>query len=239
MQDSSTVSREPQDIVVVVAYPGDETLWAGGAMLSHPSWRWHIVSMFRGSRPDSEPRFEEALCRLGATGEIIGVPEARDKQTALSFDTFASALRVLETREADLLVTHGLYGESRRLCGRDGVGRAVGRLWETGRVVAPKLWVFAYDDDNPDGIPYVLDDADRSTCLSSDVWQEKQDILLNAYGFAPESFVGKACPREEGFYCFSNRDAFREWKQVHMARPRPSEVPGPRRRGPPSRHNGG
>ncbi len=233
MVDQGTVMRNPQDndAVVVVAFPGDETLWAGGFILTHPSWSWHIVSMFRGSRPDSDTRFGEALLRLGATGEIVGAPELAGKEISPQSETLAPVLRVLETRTPDLLMSHGPDGESNRLYGRDALGRAVTRLWETERTAVPKLWIFAYDDDNPEGIPYVREDADRSSCHTSEIWQEKQDILLSVYGFAPESFVGKVCPREEGFYCFGDRDTLKAWKGTHPSRERPSVAPPSRKRG--------
>ena len=49
---------------VVVAHPDDETLWAGGTILSHPAWNWYILSLCRISEcraPLSHP-FLHALC---------------------------------------------------------------------------------------------------------------------------------------------------------------------------------
>ena len=72
-----------RNIVMVVAYPGDETLFAGGYMLSNPDWKWHVVSIFEGSRADWPDRYFEALGRLGATGEIVGISDPSGEHTTL------------------------------------------------------------------------------------------------------------------------------------------------------------
>jgi LmbE family N-acetylglucosaminyl deacetylase len=35
-------SEIPKSVAVIIAHPDDETLWAGGIILSHPSWLWFI-----------------------------------------------------------------------------------------------------------------------------------------------------------------------------------------------------
>ena len=37
-------------ILVVSAHPDDETLWAGGLLLSHPEWEPFIVTLCRDAR---------------------------------------------------------------------------------------------------------------------------------------------------------------------------------------------
>ena len=34
---------------VIVAHPCDETLWAGGTILSQPAWNWFIATLCRAS----------------------------------------------------------------------------------------------------------------------------------------------------------------------------------------------
>ena len=56
-------------VAVIVAHPDDETLWAGGTILSHPSWNWFIVCLCRGSDKERAPRFHNALKILKSEGD--------------------------------------------------------------------------------------------------------------------------------------------------------------------------
>jgi LmbE family N-acetylglucosaminyl deacetylase len=33
-----------KNVAIIVAHPDDETLWAGGTILNHPSWKCFIIS---------------------------------------------------------------------------------------------------------------------------------------------------------------------------------------------------
>jgi pentatricopeptide repeat protein len=59
-----------KSVAVIVAHPDDETLWAGGTILSHPMWNCFIVSLCRGNDPDRALRFYEALKILKSEGII-------------------------------------------------------------------------------------------------------------------------------------------------------------------------
>ena len=50
-----------KSVAVIVAHPDDETLWAGGTILSHPEWKWFIVSLCRGNDQDRSVRFITSL----------------------------------------------------------------------------------------------------------------------------------------------------------------------------------
>jgi hypothetical protein len=61
---------EPRSAAVIVAHPDNETLLAGGEILSHPEWNWFILSLCRGSDPDRAPKYFRALDRLNALGNL-------------------------------------------------------------------------------------------------------------------------------------------------------------------------
>ena len=62
--------RKPKVAAVIVAHPDDETLWAGGTIISHPSWKWFIISLTRKSDADRSPKFFKALNILSASGTM-------------------------------------------------------------------------------------------------------------------------------------------------------------------------
>ena len=41
-----------KSVAVIVAHPDDETLWAGGTILNHPSWHWFVACLCRGNDQD-------------------------------------------------------------------------------------------------------------------------------------------------------------------------------------------
>ena len=62
--------EEPKTVAVIVAHPDDETLWAGGTILSQPAWNWFIATLCRASDGDRAPRFFQALKAFGANGKM-------------------------------------------------------------------------------------------------------------------------------------------------------------------------
>ena len=57
--------RSSKKVALIVAHPDDETLWAGGTILSHPAWDCFIVCLCRGSDPERAPtRPEDVVAHL-------------------------------------------------------------------------------------------------------------------------------------------------------------------------------
>ena len=132
---------------VVVAHPDDETLWAGGLILTHPECRWCVVGLCRAGDPDRAPRFRRALSALGATGALGDLDDGPD-QAPLAGPAVEEAVLSLLGRGASLgvVLTHGPRGEYTRHRRHEEVSRAVTALWMDGRLRADALWMFAYED---------------------------------------------------------------------------------------------
>lgn len=67
-----------KSVALIVAHPDDETLWAGGTLLIHPTWKCFVVCLYRGNVTDRAPNFFRALKILnneGAMGEMHDGPE--------------------------------------------------------------------------------------------------------------------------------------------------------------------
>jgi len=187
---------------VVVAHPDDEILWCGGLILSHPDWRWRIVTLCRASDPDRAPKFRRVLEFLGADGEMADLDDGPD-QEPLDHETLCQTVqRLLHGRRFDLLITHGPRGEYTRHRRHEECCRTIVELWQNGHVNAGELWLFAYEDGGGTHLPHVTDGADLRLVLEDGVWREKRRLITGLYGFPEDSWETNCTPREEGFRIF-------------------------------------
>ena len=184
---------------VVVAHPDDEALWSGGLILSHPDWRWWIVTLCRASDPDRAPKFRRVLEFLGADGEMADLDDSPD-QEPLDFETLCRTVqRLLHDTRFDLVITHGPRGEYTRHRRHEECCRAIVESWKNGRIHAGELWLFAYEDGGGAHLPHVMDGADLRLGLDNGVWREKRRLITGLYEFAENSWEARCTPREEGF----------------------------------------
>ena len=78
---------KPKNVAVIVAHSDDETLWAGGTILSHPSWNCFIISLCRESDTERATKFYRALKVLRPEG-IMGDLDDGPEQIPLIEDCF-------------------------------------------------------------------------------------------------------------------------------------------------------
>lgn len=188
--------------VVIVAHPDDETLWAGGTILTHPESEWMVITLCRKSDPDRAPRFFKAQEGLHATG-IMGDLDDGPEQTPLDTRTVQAAiLELLPPDNFDVVFTHGLRGEYTRHRRHEETAKAVKALWKSKGLFAKELWMFAYEDCDGKYLPRAINDADVKIKLPDEIWHTKYNIITNVYGFSPDSFEAKTTPKEEAFWCF-------------------------------------
>jgi len=193
-----------RNCVVIVAHPDDETLWAGGTILMHPESKWQVVTLCRGSDPDRMPKFFQALSAVGGLNAagIMGDLDDGPQQTPLDErKTQDTIIEMLTTDEFDLMITHGLQGEYTRHLRHEETAKSVLALWESGRLSAATLWMFAYQDGGGKYLPRPVDDPDILIKLPEEIWQKKYDIITKIYGFSADSFEAKTTPCQEAFKC--------------------------------------
>ena len=196
---------------MIVAHPDDETLWAGGAMLARPRWRWTVVTACRASDPDRAPKFQRALERLGASGRMGDLDDGPE-QTPLPAGAVEAAISSLVgAGPFDAVLTHGPRGEYTRHRRHEEVARAVVSLWASGRLAAGELWMFAYDDEAGRRLPEADRSADVVDELPDKAWRTKRSILVDTYGYGPDSFEVRATPRVEAFRRFELPAAAEAW----------------------------
>jgi LmbE family N-acetylglucosaminyl deacetylase len=198
-------------IAIIVAHPDDETLWAGGTILSNPGRQYFIISLCRKNDPDRAPKFKKALEKLGADG-LMGDLDDGPEQIPLPDDEVENAiLELLPAKYFDLVITHSIYGEYTRHRRHEEVGSAVINLWHSGKLNTNELWAFAYEDGHRTYNPVVIEEAPLFYALDHHVWEEKYNIITNIYGFDKDSWEARTTPKEEAFWQFFNAHQAFEW----------------------------
>jgi LmbE family N-acetylglucosaminyl deacetylase len=189
-----------ESVAVLVAHPDDETLWAGGTLLSEPTWLPFVWCACRAYDADRAPKFHRVLKQLGARGAMADLDDSPEQPPLADEQVEKSLLESLPTHSFDRILTHSPLGEYTRHQRHEDVARAVLRLWLRGSLSAAELWLFAYDDQGGSDLPRALENADIMFELSSEVWQRKHRLITQDYGFAETSWEARATPRREGFF---------------------------------------
>lgn len=191
--------EKPKSVVLIVAHPDDETLWAGGTLLSHPEWDCFVVCLCRGSDTDRAPKFYKALKMLNAKG-IMGDLDDGPEQMPLNENVVeGSILKLVPPQHFDLVITHDPKGEYTRHLRHEETGRAVTNLWRVGKIKSDALWTFAYEDGNKKYYPLAVANTALFQVLTKETWQKKYEIITEIYGFATESWEAKTTPVAEAF----------------------------------------
>jgi LmbE family N-acetylglucosaminyl deacetylase len=209
-------SRDPlqkrtKTVAVIVAHPDDETLWAGGTILSYPSWRCFVVCLSRKNDRDRAPKFAAALKKLGASG-IMGDMDDGQEQKPIDENVVQDAiLQLLPSMHFDLIITHSVNGEYTRHLRHEEIGNAVIKLWHAGKISADELWAFAYEDGHRSYYPWPIENAPVYYVIPKHLWEFKYDIVTKIYGFDENSWEAQTTPKEEAFWQFFNADDALQW----------------------------
>jgi len=186
-------------VVIIVAHPDDETLWAGGTMLSEPSWNFFIVCLSRKNDPERSAKFHKALQILNAQG-IMGDLDDGPNQLPLDAKVVEETLlKLVPQKHFDLVITHDPAGEYTRHLRHEEVSGAVIRLWNNGNLISDTLWTFAYEDGKKTYYPQPVQNVSFYRLLSEIIWQRKYRIITETYGFDSASWEAKTTPKAEAF----------------------------------------
>jgi LmbE family N-acetylglucosaminyl deacetylase len=198
------MDKQTKNVAVIVAHPDDETLWAGGTILSHPEWRCFIICLCRKSDPDRAPKFFKALRVFKAKGNMGDLDDGPE-QTPLKDDKIQNTImKLLPSRHFELVITHYIHGEYTRHRRHEEVSKAVIQLWRTGKLVTAELWTFAYEDGGRAYLPRPVKDTAVYNQLPVPIWDTKYNIITEIYGFKQDSWEAQTTPRTEAFRQFLN-----------------------------------
>jgi LmbE family N-acetylglucosaminyl deacetylase len=197
---------------VVVAHPDDEILWVGGTLLMNPDCHFTVVTLCRGSDPDRAQKFSRVLRYLGASGTMGDLDDEPEQNPLMPQEVREAVLELLAgDRRFDVLFTHSPHGEYTRHRRHEEVGWALCDLWTAGDLHLGELRLFAYEDEQGRRYPTAIASAHNSVHLPDKVFEEKLRIVTGLYGFPPEGWEARACPRVEAFWCFDSPDALTRW----------------------------
>jgi LmbE family N-acetylglucosaminyl deacetylase len=201
-------------VALIVAHPDDETLWAGGTILSHPSWKCFIVCLCRGSDKERASRFYDALKVLKSEGIMGDLDDGPDQKPLDGKEVERAILDLLPPKHFDLIISHNPSGEYTRHIRHEEVSKAVIKLWHAGKISTHELWTFAYEDGNKKYFPRPVENATIYQKLTKRIWLRKNSIITVTYGFEKGSFEAETTPRAESFWQFTySYDAQRWLKQ--------------------------
>jgi LmbE family N-acetylglucosaminyl deacetylase len=204
-------NRKSKAVAIIVAHPDDETLWAGGTILSHPSWQWFIVCLCRGSDNDRAPKFLKTLQVLGSDGIIGDLDDGPEQKPLDKNEIEHTILQLLPSRHFDLIISHNPGGEYTRHIRHEETSKAVINLWKAGRISANELWTFAYEDGNKKYYPRPIKTASVFEKLTEQTWLKKYSIITETYGFERNSFEAETTPRAESFWQFTTPYDAQKW----------------------------
>lgn len=198
-------------VAIIVAHPDDETLWAGGTILSNPYWECFIISICRGSDKERAPRFSNALQLLHATGIMGDLDDGPEQMSLEEQIVEQTILELLPKKHFDLVISHNPSGEYTRHARHEEVSKAVITLWHKGKIAASELWTFAYEDSHKACYPKSVESASIYQPLPKRIWLKKYSIITETYGFEPSSWEAKTTPKAESFWQFSDSHAAIIW----------------------------
>ena len=205
-----------KEVAVIVAHPDDETLWAGGTILSRPAWRCFIATLCRASDVDRAPRFFQAIKALGAEGKMGDLDDGPEQVPLSEAELQKTILQLLPRRHFDLVISHNPAGEYTRHHRHEEIGKAVIMLWHKGKISADELWIFAYEDGRKQYLPRPIKTATVYHTLSAAIWQRKYNIITATYGFSKSGFEAETTPRAEAFWQFTDPIEAQRWLEKKL-----------------------
>jgi len=202
-----------KSVAIIVAHPDDETLWAGGTILSHPSWDCFIVCLCRQSDKERATRFNNALKVLKAKGVMADLNDGPEQHPLKEQEVERAILDKLPQKHFDLLITHSPTGEYTKHLRHEEVSKAVITMWSKRLISVDELWFFAYEDGNKDYFPKPILDASIYRTLTKRIWLKKYYIITEVFGFKKDSWEAQATTKDEAFWRFT--DSFQAEKHLY------------------------
>ncbi len=184
--------------LVIVAHPDDETIWAGGLILSNPDWDWRVICLSRDWDTDRQPKFRRVCEQLGVKGEIHGLADDDPLDAPQDIAKLADQIEKFVGKDGfDYVFFHGFNGEYGHIRHKE-CHRAVKRLLDEKRIDCKQAFCFAIKA-GANKIAYPAKRGDLEVQLDSAIFEKKRFLIHNVYGFTMDSFEFASCHPIERF----------------------------------------
>jgi len=193
-----------KNVLLIVAHPDDETLWAGGTILSNPSWNCFVISLCRKNDSDRASKFYAVLRILNAKGIMGDMDDGPEQKPLDQKDIKEQIMELIPPSHFHIVITHNPNGEYTRHLRHEETSRAVQKLWEYGQLLTDELWLFAYEDRNKEHLPMASIKASIYNSLSKEIWWKKYSLITITYGFNKNDWEAIITPKAEAFWTFTN-----------------------------------
>lgn len=206
-----TNQHKREKVAIIVAHPDDETLWAGGTLLSHPNWECFVVCLSRKDDNERKLKFTQALKVLLASGIMGDMDDGPEQRPLANEEVKLKILELMPSLHFDIIITHDPAGEYTRHLRHEEISRAVIHLWNEDKIYCKQLRTFAYEDGNKKYFPRAIRTADSYIELPLKTWKYKYEIMKNVYGFGLHSWELSTTPKQEAFWLFEKKEEAMHW----------------------------
>lgn len=185
--------------LVIVAYPGNETVWAGGTIVMNSDSQWTSMCIYQGGENEQTQKFRKAAEKFNAEVVIPHSPITDPDNIKVS-ELEEKIMTELPHERFDLIITHSLWSENTNEKSTDKIVKALMALRDAGRISTKEIWMFAYRKKQNENFSTPSLDADKVMHLPNWFYQQKKEIITDIYQYPTESIEAKSASKREAFW---------------------------------------